>query len=174
MELCVPNHIGIIMDGNGRWATKRNLPRSKGHLEGSKILIKMAQYAFDKGIKNLSVFAFSTENFKRSEEEVNYLMNLFVKVFKNQFKIFRDKNIKVIFSGRKDRLPDNVLKTMLKVENETINNNGGIFNICINYGGRSEIVDAVKKIINCNKDVSLINEDTFKDYLYNKHTNSNL
>ena len=78
----IPNHVGIIMDGNGRWATKRGLSRSEGHLQGSKTFKKLINYGFNKGIKIISVFAFSTENFKRNKEEVDYLMNLFIKVFK--------------------------------------------------------------------------------------------
>jgi undecaprenyl diphosphate synthase len=164
MDLIIPNHVGIIMDGNGRWATNRKLPRTSGHLEGSKTLIKIAQYAFNKGVKVLSVFAFSTENFKRSKEEVDFLMRLFVTTSKTQFKKFKDKNIKIIFSGRKDKLPKSVLKTMEKTEKDTMNNTGGIFNICINYGGRSEIVDAIKDIIKNNIDID--NEEDLKKYLY--------
>ena len=98
----IPKHVAIIMDGNGRWATKRNLSRSIGHLEGSKTLKKIVEYAFSNGIEILSVFAFSTENFKRSKEEVNYLMNLFVKMFKDYFDELNEKGIKNIhFLGKK-------------------------------------------------------------------------
>lgn len=163
----IPNHLAIILDGNGRWATERGLSRSAGHLEGSKTLIKMVEHIFKQGVKVLSVFAFSTENFKRSEEEVNYLMNLFIKVFNSQFKRLKKENIKVVFSGRKDNLLPNVLKAMEKLEKET-SSNEYIFNICFNYGGQSEIVDAVKKIINDNVDVNTIDTETFKHYLYNE------
>ena len=96
----IPKHVAIIMDGNGRWATKRNLSRSIGHLEGSKTLKKIVEYAFSNGIEILSVFAFSTENFKRSKEEVNYLMNLFVKMFKDYFDELNEKGIKRVFSKK--------------------------------------------------------------------------
>ena len=96
----IPNHVAIIMDGNGRWATKRGLNRSMGHLEGSKTLEKLGTYILKKGVKVLSVFAFSTENFKRSDEEVDYLMNLFIDMFTKKCKRFKKEGIKVIFSGR--------------------------------------------------------------------------
>lgn len=162
----IPVHIGIIMDGNGRWATKQNLSRSMGHLEGSKTLIKVAEHILKKGVKVLSVFAFSTENFNRPKEEVDYLMNLFVKTFKTYFKRLQKNNIKVLFSGRKDNLPSKVINVMKKLEDDTINNKY-IFNICLNYGGQSEIVDAVKKIIDSKIDISTINTENFKRYLYN-------
>ena len=167
----IPKHVAIIMDGNGRWATKRNLSRSIGHLEGSKTLKKIVEYAFSNGIEILSVFAFSTENFKRSKEEVNFLMNLFVNKFKTEGKYFNEKNIKVIFSGRrKSPLPKKVITMIEKMEIETKNNTGGILNICINYGGHSEIIDATKKIIDDVKkekvDINDLDEAMFSKYLY--------
>lgn len=170
-KIDMPQHIGIIMDGNGRWATKRGLPRSKGHLEGSKNLKKLALYAYEKGLKYLSVFAFSTENFKRDNAEVDYLMKLFVKMFNKEFKIFKDKNIKVIFSGKRDNLNDDVLKSMDKIRYETKDNNGGVFNICLNYGGHDEIIDAVKKIskevVENKISIENIDNNLFEKYLYN-------
>jgi undecaprenyl diphosphate synthase len=162
----IPNHVAIILDGNGRWATKRGLPRSAGHKEGSKTLIKLVEHIFKKGVKVFSVFVFSTENFKRSKEEVDYLMNLFIKMFKIKFKRLKKENIKVIFSGRKDGLPSDVIESMELIERET-KDNEYIFNVCINYGGQAEIVDTVKKIINNKVDIELINTETFKHYLYN-------
>lgn len=162
----IPSHVAIILDGNGRWATERGLSRSAGHLEGSKTLTKMAEYIFKKGVKVLSVFAFSTENFKRNKEEVDYLMDLFVKMFTSQFKRLKKENIKVIFSGRRDNLLPKVIKAMETLERDTFNNEY-IFNICLNYGGQAEIVDAFKKIIKSNVDINTINCDTFKHYLYN-------
>lgn len=161
-----PNHIAIIMDGNGRWATKKGLPRTAGHLEGSKNLKKLALYLFEKDVKVLSVFAFSTENFKRSQEEVDYLMDLFIKMFNKEFKIFDDKNIKVIFSGRKDNLKSEVLKSLEKTTEDTKNNTGGIFNVCLNYGGQEEIIDAAIKISKISNIENLTKSD-FNKYLYN-------
>ncbi len=167
----IPNHVGIIMDGNGRWAQQRNLSRSMGHKKGSETLEKLTKYIFKKGVKVLSVFAFSTENFKRSKEEVDYLMNLFVKKFNSEFKMYQKENIKVVFSGREFPLKQEVIDTMKNITEKTKNNTGGIFNICLNYGGQAEIVDASKKIANdiLNNKISkeAINEELFAKYLYN-------
>lgn len=168
----IPYHVAIIMDGNGRWAKERGKVRSYGHEMGAKTLKELALYAFSKGVKVLSVFAFSTENFKRSEEEVGFLMNLFIKLFNTEFKIFNEKDIKVVFSKKENGLPSKVEEAIKRIENDTKNNKSGIFNICINYGGRSEIVDACKKITNkvLNNEISVedINEEVFSDNLYNK------
>ena len=144
----IPNHIGIIMDGNGRWAEERGLSRSMGHKEGAKTVKKLLNYIFTKNVKYLSLYAFSTDNFKRDKAEVDYLMNLFIVAFQKQFKELKEKNIRVLFSGRRYPLPDKVLKAMDKMSEETKNNKEGTLNICINYGGQEEIVDMVKKIIN--------------------------
>ncbi len=170
-NLNIPNHVGIILDGNRRWAKERGLKPSLGHKEGFNTLKLLSKYVFKKGVKVLSVFAFSTENFKRSDEEVNYLMNLFLKGFKSSIKEFNDNNIKVVFSGRKEPLSNDVYKAMKELEKETSNNNGGILNICLNYGGQSEIVDTTKKIVNevLNGNISIndINEEVFRKNLYN-------
>ena len=97
----IPNHVAIILDGNGRWAKEKCMPRSEGHSAGFERLKQISPYILSKGVKILSVYAFSTENFKRSKEEVNFLMNLFVNKFKTEGKYFNEKNIKVIFSGRR-------------------------------------------------------------------------
>lgn len=123
----IPNHVGIIMDGNGRWATRQGMKRTQGHLAGYNRLKKTALYILDKGVKYLSVFAFSTENFKRSEEEVNYIMNLFVTAFKKEKDFFVKNNIKIIFSGRKEPLSDKVYNTMKEIEKLTSNCTKGVF-----------------------------------------------
>ena len=163
-ELIIPNHVAIIMDGNGRWASIRGYKRSKGHEEGYKTLKKTAKYILDKGVKILTVYAFSTENFKRSKEEVDFLMNLFIKGFKHDCNYFNKENIKVIFSGRDKPLRKDVLEAMHSLEEQTKNNTKGILNICLNYGGRAEIVDAVNKIIDSN--IKNIDEEIFNKYLY--------
>ena len=148
MDNRVPNHVAIIMDGNGRWANKRGLKRTKGHQKGAEALKKISEYVYDRNIKVLSVFAFSTENWKRDKEEVDYLMNLFLKAFKENFEAVKKKKIKVIFSGVKDKLSDKVIKAMNYMMDETKDNSNGIFNICLNYGGQDEILQATKKICN--------------------------
>ena len=167
----VPNHVAIIMDGNGRWAQKRGLKRTKGHQKGADVLKKISQYVYDKKIKVLSVFAFSTENWKRDKEEVDYLMDLFLKAFKINFESIKKKGIKVVFSGVKEKLSDKVIKAMDSMMKDTKDNKNGIFNICLNYGGQDEIVEATKKIcedVSENKlNISQINEEVFSKYLFN-------
>ena len=163
----VPNHVAIIMDGNRRWAKEKGKSPSMGHLEGSKTLEKTGMYIFSTGVKYLSVFAFSTENFKREEEEVTYLMDLIIKGFKSTCSKFVKHGIRVVISGRKDNLRKDVLDTISEIEEQTKNGMVGTFNICFNYGGQAEIEDACKKIAIDYKDgkVDLANLD-FNSYLY--------
>ena len=170
-NIVIPKHVGIIMDGNGRWAKIRGKKRSFGHLEGSKTLENIALYAIECGIQVLSVYAFSTDNFKRSKEEVDYLMNLFITMFNKKMKKIKDNDIKVIFSGRREPLREDVLASMDKIIEETKNNKRGILNICLNYGGQEEIVDATKKIVelvnNGELNINDIDKNSFYKYLYN-------
>lgn len=171
MELNIPNHVAIIMDGNGRWAQNRNYKRTKGHQMGTKVLKKISEYAFNKKVKVLSVFAFSTENWKRSKEEVDYIMNLFVSIFKENYESMKKRGVRVVFSGLRSKLSDKVLKLIDKMTLETKDNKNGIFNICINYGGQDEIVEATKKIASKVKegiiDVNDINKEMYNDYMFN-------
>ena len=166
----LPNHIGIIMDGNGRWANKRGLPRSLGHKKGAENLEKLLDYIFHIGIKYVSIYAFSCENFKRDSNEVNYLMDLFVKMFTIKKAIFIRNNLKVVFSGRRNNLREDVLQALESLENETRNLTGGILNICLNYGGRQEIVDMVKKIstlvVDKKIDIDAISEELVSKNMY--------
>lgn len=168
-EIKIPNHVAIIVDGNGRWAKERYLPRSKGHDAGFKRLKEITSYAFDKGVKIVSIYVFSTENFKRSAEEVNHLMDLFVTGFKKD-KFYQKENIKVVFSGREEPLRKDVIEATKTITEETKNNTKGILNICLNYGGRSEIIDATKKIvsdvINNKLDINSLDEEKYGSYLY--------
>lgn len=170
-NLKVPSHVAIILDGNGRWAKERGLTRSMGHDAGFTNLKNISKYILSKGIKVLSVYAFSTENFKRSKDEVDYLMNIFTSKFKSCIKDFNKENIKVIFSGRDKPLPNKVLKAMKELGEATKDNTKGILNICINYGGRSELVDTCKKIGKMieNKEISIddIDEELVSRNLYN-------
>lgn len=167
----VPNHVAIIMDGNGRWAQNRGLKRTKGHQKGAEVLKKISEYVYDKKIKVLSVFAFSTENWKRDKEEIDYLMKLFIKAFKGNFNVIKEKGVKVVFSGLKNKLSKKVIDTMDKMQEETKNNKNGIFNICLNYGGQDEIIEATKKIsalVKDNKiDVKDIDKELFSKNLFN-------
>lgn len=174
----IPTHVGIIVDGNGRWATKRGKSRSEGHLAGSKNLDSLCQYIFDRGIKVLSLYVFSTENFKRSDEEVNYLMDLFVKKFKKDFKTFSKKGIKIVFSGRREPLRQEILDIIDDITLKTKDNQNCILNFCLNYGSHAEIIDACKKIVidsdNGKINVNKLDEDLFKKYLYNDLPNLDL
>ena len=170
-NIFVPKHVGIIMDGNGRWAKMRGKKRSFGHLEGSKTLENIALYAIECGVQILSVYAFSTDNFKRSKEEVDYLMNLFITMFNKKMQKIKDNDIKVIFSGRREPLRKDVLASMDKIVEETKDNKRGILNICLNYGGQEEIVDATKKIVelvnNGELNIDDVDKNNFYKYLYN-------
>lgn len=167
-DLIIPNHVGIIMDGNGRWAQKRGLARSLGHKAGADNLLSLCKHISKVGVKYLSLYAFSTENFKREAGEVNYLMNLFIELFNSKLKELSDNNVKVIFSGRREPLPEKVLKAMDEVVTYSENNTGLILNICINYGGRAEIVDMTKKLCELYKDNKITLEDIDYD-LVNKN-----
>lgn len=163
-NIIVPNHIGIIMDGNRRWAKEKNKKTIEGHLAGANRIISLAKYIFDKGVKYLSIYAFSTENFNRSVEEVSYLMGLIIKFFDERVNELHDYNIKIVVSGLRDNLSKEVLKCIDNVVELTKNNTGGVLNVCLNYGGRREIVDAVNKIKESNVTVT---EENFGKYLYN-------
>lgn len=163
------NHLAIIVDGNGRWAKNMGKIRSYGHLKGYENLKKIINYVNDNlDIKYISLFVFSTENFKRSKDEVDYLMNLFKKGFKEEKDVYIKKNMKVVFSYKKEGLSKDIISIIEEVESSTKDNTGLVVNFCLNYGGRSEIVDACKKIIDDKIDKNDITEDLFKDYLYNK------
>ncbi|MBE6148090.1 MAG: di-trans,poly-cis-decaprenylcistransferase [Firmicutes bacterium] len=167
----IPNHVGFILDGNGRWAQDRGLTRSEGHQAGFDNLQELSKYIFNKGVKVLSVYAFSTENFKRSKQEVDFLMRLFVKGFKKYEKELKKENIKIVFSGiRKSPLPADVLKIIREVEESTKDNTAGIFNICVNYDSQWEIVDATKKIIQevqaGNLNIDDISKEVINSHLY--------
>ncbi len=161
-----PKHVAIIMDGNGRWAKKRNMPRTYGHKKGSENLKKLSFYIFDQGIEILSVFCFSTENFNRPTDEVNFLMNLFVDKFQKEMEEYKQKNIKVVFSGRRENLRKDVLEAMDKITEATKNNTRAILNLCLNYGGQYEIVDAMKKIIEEKIDISKITPEIIMQHCY--------
>lgn len=164
-DFIIPCHVGIIMDGNGRWATKRGLSRSVGHKAGADNIKKLCLHAADVGVKYLSLYAFSTENFKRSAEEVNFLMDLFIRVFTTEFKVFEENNVKVLFSGRREPLSKKVLETMDGIVERTKNNTALVLNICLNYGGQCEIADATKKICQMYKDGLIKLEDITPEFI---------
>lgn len=140
-------HIGFILDGNRRWAKAKGLPSFKGHQQGYENLKDIAEYAIKKlGIQFVSAYIFSTENWKRTEEEVSYLMGLATRLATKDTDELHKKNIRVVCMGTKDRLSEKVKKAVEGAERKTKDNTGGTLALCFNYGGRQEIVDAVNKI----------------------------
>lgn len=165
-KLKIPTHVGIIVDGNGRWAKERGLSRLKGHDAGFENLRGLTKYIHSRGVKVLSLYVFSTENFKRDKAEVDHLMDLFVMMYKKYRDDFLKNNIKVVFSGRDEPLPKKVIKARDELVELTKNNTGGIVNFCMNYGGRAEILDAVKKIAKSGVDADSLTEEDIRKYLY--------
>jgi len=144
----LPRHVGIVMDGNGRWAQLRGLPRTEGHNAGEEALFDVIQGALDVGLERLTVFAFSTENWKRPPSEVRYLMNFKRDILRRRTDEMHGWGVKVQFVGRRDwRLPRGVLREMERAESLTRNNKRMTLTIALNYGGRTEIVDAVRRIL---------------------------
>ena len=156
-NLIVPKHVGIIMDGNGRWAQERGMIRTMGHKNALKTLKELCIHMADVGVKYASLYAFSTENFKREKSEVDYLMNLFISSFKKEFKFLIEKDVKVLFSGRRDPLPEKVLEAIDEIVYDTKDNKSLTLNICLNYGSHAEICDMTKKICEMykNNEISL-------------------
>ena len=148
----IPNHIAIIMDGNGRWAEKRGLPRTFGHKEGADALRKIITYAGKIGVKYLTVYAFSTENWKRSKDEIDALMFLFKTYLKNEEKNIMKNNVRFLVSGRKNGVSSSLLEAIKKLEDKSRDNTGLTLNIAFNYGGRAEIIDAVNSILKSGAD----------------------
>ena len=146
LGLKIPAHVAVILDGNGRWAKKRHMPRTYGHMQGSKVVEDMLYVADDLGIKYFTVYAFSTENWKRSTEEVGTLMNILRKYLKDCVKKSMKNNVKCRVIGRKEELSPDIVQSIENLEEKTKNNTGLNFTIAINYGGRDEITRAVKKI----------------------------
>ena len=164
-ERVLPTHIAIIMDGNGRWAKKRSLPRTAGHAAGSKNIKDIARYCNNIGLKYLTVYAFSTENWKRPKEEVDNIMKIF-KEYLEDAKNFKDENIQVQFIGDRSVLDEDIQRLMKESEDASCDATGLHLNIAINYGGRDEIVHAVKNIVDSGIDAKDITEQTVSDSLY--------
>ena len=172
-ERTIPTHIAIIMDGNRRWARKKGLPTQLGHSQGVKALEKIAVACQELGVKYLTVFAFSTENWRRSKEEVDYLMELLAKNISDFDKKFDNRNVRIKAVGDKNGLPANLLEGVAKIEERTKNKDGLTVNVAINYGGRDEIVKATKAIVEDIENGKLdsnveINEALLSKYMYTK------
>lgn len=160
----LPKHIAIIMDGNGRWAKKRGMIRTEGHKKGVETLEKILKYSDKLGIKYLSVYAFSTENWNRPRLEVETILMLFNKYLKNKFNDFMEQNVRLVISGNRERLSKSLNETIDEITNKLKNNTGIVLNICFNYGGRLDILESVKKTIENGEDIT---EDNISKNLYN-------
>ena len=169
-DIIMPVHIGIIMDGKGRWAKKRGLPRKAGHSAGAKTFRKITRYCSDIGVKYLTVYAFSTENWKRPEDEVSSLMKLFKSYLEEALEDFKDDSIVVKFIGDKSQFSDDLRNLMIENEESSKDRDGMVLNIAMNYGSRDELVRAVKNISADVKSGKFseddITENLFSDYLY--------
>ena len=173
MDELLPKHIAIIMDGNRRWARQRNLPVKLGHKEGAETLKKVVRYANKRGIKYITVYAFSTENWKREKEEVDSLMSL-LEYYLDQFSKEADtENIVIKVLGRRKELSEKLLKKIDEVVEGTKDNTGIVFSIALNYGGRDELTTAIKTIAEDAKNnkinIDEIDEKLISEYLYTKN-----
>ncbi|MBQ6113722.1 MAG: di-trans,poly-cis-decaprenylcistransferase [Synergistaceae bacterium] len=163
-EIKIPRHLAIILDGNGRWAKRRNLPRLMGHRAGLRNLENMVRVVKDKGIRYFSVYAFSTENWNRPVMEVTGLMRLFGYYLRRKVEEIKSMNVRIRFCGRKDRIPEDLLKQMQWAEDYTKDGKELDFILCLNYGGRAEILDAVNSLIASKPDSPVTEEDLRKHF----------
>ncbi|MGE0267694.1 MAG: isoprenyl transferase [Candidatus Omnitrophota bacterium] len=170
--LRIPNHVAIIMDGNGRWAEQQNLSRTQGHIAGVKRVEEIIDYAGEIGIKVVTLYTFSSENWNRPSNEVSTIMNIVTAVLNRKIKKLKQNNMKFGMIGREDGLPETALDAIKMVVEETKDNTGIIINLAFNYGARIEIVDAIKQISESVKKGSLnveeIDEKTVSQSLYTR------
>lgn len=168
--LKMPSHVAIIMDGNGRWAKSKHLPRISGHAMGAKRVSEIVTAASDLGIKALSLYAFSTENWSRPKKEVSFLMSLLVKYLKKELINLIRKNVKLVISGNLEELPQEAQKVINQTVESSQYHRGMVFNLCLNYGGRREIIEAcklaIKQVIAGQLAIAEINEKVLGRYLY--------
>lgn len=161
-----PTHVGFIVDGNRRWAKQHGLPVYEGHMAGYNAIHEVAEAVFDSGVKYMSAYIFSTENWKRSEDEVSRLMGLVLKLLTADLPIFEKKNIRLRVLGSRDRVSSRILKAIDDAEARTAKNTAGTLAVCFNYGGQLEIADACKKIVQSGAQVDAITPELIEQYLY--------
>ena len=167
-DLIMPKHVAMILDGNRRWAKDKGMPSLKGHQKGFENIRDLAPYIINRGVKVLSVYAFSEQNFNRSEEEVNYLMDIFMNMFKKECNKIHEENIKIVFSGRRNRLRKDVVLAMEEITEKTKNNTKGIFNVCLGYSGQQEICDMTKNLCELYKDGKLDLDEITPEFVQSK------
>ena len=166
METSIPKHIAIIMDGNGRWAKEKGKLRVEGHKKGAENIEKIIDYSIKLGVKYLTVYAFSTENWKRPEAEVKALMKLFAKYLDDKKEELKKQGVKLLVTGTEENVPNKLLKKIRDTEEYLSDCDKITFNIAFNYGGRREIIDGINKILKENRENKEINEEEFKKYMY--------
>ena len=166
----VPTHLGFIVDGNRRWAKEHGLPSSEGHRRGYEVLKKIAYVCKDRGIKYMSAYIFSSENWGRSADEVGYLMKLFLFAFRHDMRKFIDDGFRIVFLGRRDRVSQEILDIMDEAETESAGNSDVTLAIHFNYGGHAEIIDAARHLAadvqSGRADLAEMTDDKFRQYLY--------
>lgn len=162
----LPTHLGLILDGNRRWARDQGLPTLEGHKKGYENLKTISRAAFEKGVKYVSAYIFSTENWNRTKDEVSYLMNLVLWIAEKDIKQLIKENVRVVVLGIEDRVPPRALKALRRAEADSTDNTGGTLALCFNYGGQQEIVDATKKLIDLGVNSADVSVESFQDQLY--------
>ena len=165
----IPTHITIIMDGNGRWAKKRLMPRSVGHKAGADMLKRIVRKCNDMGVKYLTVYAFSTENWKRPDEEVSLLMGLIVTYLQKEVKEMNENNVRIGVIGDIEKLPKKAYDELKKAMEITKDNTGVVFSLALNYGFRDDLSHAIKNMMKENIDIEKIDDETVKRYLYTSY-----
>lgn len=172
MNSVTPKHVAIMMDGNGRWGKEKGLTRSEGHYAGTKAMEKVIDACIELDIQVLTLYAFSSENWKRPKDEVNYLMYLPVRFFNKKLPEFMRRNIRIMISGNLNTVPTATRDVMIRAIEETKYNDGLIVNFAFNYGGRDDILQAIRHVVSevqhNRVDLDLMDEDLFRSYLYTK------
>ncbi|HEU4830735.1 MAG TPA: polyprenyl diphosphate synthase [Candidatus Saccharimonadales bacterium] len=166
-DLSAPKHIGFIVDGNRRWAKKHGLPAYEGHLAGYNAIQEVAAAAFENGVEVVSAYIFSTENWKRSQDEVKKLMGLVLKLLTSDLHIFEEKNIRLRVLGSRENVSPRILKAIDTAEERTADNTAGTMALCFNYGGQLEITDAIKKIVQSGVSADDVTPELVEQNLYN-------
>ena len=165
-ERTLPRHVGFIVDGNRRWAKSHGLPTYEGHLAGYESLKDVLLETLEHGVEDASAYVFSTENWKRSEKEVSYLMTLLMKVLKDDLHIFAKKNVRLRVVGSREQLKPKLIQAIENAERQTQDNDGGTLLLCLNYGGQLEIVDAVKTLSSSGFDMAKLTAEDIQSHLY--------
>lgn len=165
-QLNIPVHLGIILDGNRRWATDNGLPKHEGHRHGYDVLKQICDAAFERGIKYLTAYVFSIENWQRPPIEVKFLMDLLYWVATHEVDEFHKKNIRLVFLGKEQPLAPKILKVIAAAEEKTKDNTGGTLSFCLNYGGQTEIAEAVQKVMRSGIKPEDVTPEVIRQHLY--------